>query len=417
MHDENMVRDSMIKALPALILLAMLIGLSTPAIVHAESNNTNIGYVKYTLLCDNELQSGPLNYTVLCATSPRGIIYDPLNGYIYIADDYANTVDVLDPMNNSIIATISVGLYPYYITYDPKNGYLYVTNNGDYTVSVIDPSTDKVIATIPLMPEIGPIYIPGTLGGYIPGPAGIAYDPKNGYLYVANEGFDNITIIDPSTNKVIGAIQLGHSPWGIAYVPSTGYLYVTAGTYSGVVYVINPSTNQVIATIPVGRYPWGIAYDPENGYLYVTDQGYSGNGNVTVIDTATNKVVTTIVLGNRSLPQDIIYNPANGYIYVVDAGYGAVDVIDPSNNSLIARISLGVGGPWGITYDPKNGYLYVTDDLVGVSIIATKPMPTSNIITPVTKPSVMSTALVVGVVVVVIIVVAAAVMLRMRMRK
>ncbi|WP_054849815.1 YncE family protein [Vulcanisaeta sp. JCM 14467] len=107
----------------------MLIGLSTPAIIHAESNNTNIGYVKYTLLCDNELQSGPLNYTVLCATSPRGIIYDPLNGYIYIADDYANTVDVLDPMNNSIIATIPVGLYPYYITYDPKNGYLYVTDN------------------------------------------------------------------------------------------------------------------------------------------------------------------------------------------------------------------------------------------------------------------------------------------------
>ncbi|MFP3203272.1 MAG: hypothetical protein RXR43_13950, partial [Sulfolobus sp.] len=40
-------------------------------------------------------------------------------------------------------------------------------------------------------------------------------------------------------------------PWGIAYDPSNGYLYV-ADCGSGTVSVINGTTNTVIATIPVG---------------------------------------------------------------------------------------------------------------------------------------------------------------------
>jgi YVTN family beta-propeller protein len=57
-------------------------------------------------------------------------------------------------------------------------------------------------------------------------------------------------------------------PWGIAYDPSNGYIYVADWGWS-IVSVINGKT--VIATIPVGTGPVGIAYDPSNGYLYVTN--------------------------------------------------------------------------------------------------------------------------------------------------
>jgi len=43
-------------------------------------------------------------------------------------------------------------------------------------------------------------------------------------------------------------------PWSIAYDPSNGYLYV-ADSGSGTVSVINGTTNTVIANIPVGSGP------------------------------------------------------------------------------------------------------------------------------------------------------------------
>jgi len=43
----------------------------------------------------------------------------------------------------------------------------------------------------------------------------------------------------------------GMGPAGVAYDPSNGYIYVT-NVFSGTVSVINGATNAVIATIPVG---------------------------------------------------------------------------------------------------------------------------------------------------------------------
>jgi len=51
----------------------------------------------------------------------------------------------------------------------------------------------------------------------------------------------------------------------------------------------------VVALIPVGQRPWGIALSPDGRKLY-TANGISND--VSVVDTATNKVITTIKAGD-----------------------------------------------------------------------------------------------------------------------
>jgi YVTN family beta-propeller protein len=57
-------------------------------------------------------------------------------------------------------------------------------------------------------------------------PLGIAFNPRNGYLYVANVSDDTVSIIDGTTNTAVDAIRVGSSPRGVTYDPRTGNMYV-----------------------------------------------------------------------------------------------------------------------------------------------------------------------------------------------
>jgi len=88
---------------------------------------------------------------------------------------------VINGANNTVIANITVGTKPAGVAYDPSNGYIYVADSSLYTVSVINGTT--VIANI----TVGPI------------PVGVAYDPSNGYIYVANSGSNTVSVINGTT--------------------------------------------------------------------------------------------------------------------------------------------------------------------------------------------------------------------------
>jgi len=192
-------------------------------------------------------------------------------------------------------------------------------------------------------------------------------------LDLINNTLINGSFVNTSTSNAVG-------PWGIAYDPSNGYIYV-ADLNSSTVSVINGTTNIVIAIITVGSEPMGVAYDPSNGYIYVTN---FGSGTVSVINGTT--VIATITVGGLwTNPAGVAYDPSNGYIYVTNFGSDAVSVI--SGTTVIANIPVG-SEPVGVAYDPSNGYIYVTNFGSGtVSIISTRVSTSSTSISSVTTPT------------------------------
>ncbi len=83
---------------------------------------------------------------------------------------------------------------------------------------------------------------------------------------------NSVVRINPDTNAFEGtAIPVGLAPVGIAYNPTNKNMYV-ANSDSNTVSIIG-STNSVIATIPTDLTPFGIAYNPNNQHIYLTNAG------------------------------------------------------------------------------------------------------------------------------------------------
>jgi len=229
--------------------------------------------------------------------------------------------------SNTVIANISVGLWPVAVAYDPSNGYVYVANYRSNTVSVINGATNKVIASI-------------AVGS---GPNGAAYDSSNGYLYVTNYNSNSVSVINGATNMVIASIAVGSDPVGVAYDSSNGYVYVANS---------NSSTVSIISTSPQVTKIYTVTFT-ESGLPSGTSWSVTLNN---VTETSTNSTIT-------------FHEPYGTYSYSISlpSGYktsSSTGSIQTSQPSLIIPIAVSSTAP---PPSPTNYLIYI---IIAVVVIA-----------------------------------------------
>jgi YVTN family beta-propeller protein len=169
----------------------------------------------------------------------------------------------------------------------------------------------------------------------------------------------------PPKPLIVTTIKGLSGPFGIAYDSANNDVYVTNHgknvIEAGKVSVIDSSTNTVVDTVLVGKKPQAITYNPGNNGIYVAN---TLSNTVSVLNTLrnNNNVIATILVGNfpGNGSSGIASDPANGKIYVANIGSGILSVIDSSTNSVVDNIK-GFFGPSGIAYDSGNGHIYVTN--------------------------------------------------------
>jgi len=103
-------------------------------------------------------------------------------------------------------------------------------------------------------------------------------------------------------------------------------IYV-ANSESNNVSVIDTATNKVIATVPVGSRPRGVAVTPDGTKVYVAN---SKSNNVSVIDTVTNTVTSRVNVGSR--PKGVAVTPDGKKVYVANHKSKNISVIDTEDN-------------------------------------------------------------------------------------
>jgi YVTN family beta-propeller protein len=169
-------------------------------------------------------------------------------------------------------------------------------------------------------------------------PAGVAYDPSNGYIYVTNYGSDTVSVINGATNTVIATISVGIEPAGVAYDPSNGYIYVT--NYGSDTVSIISAPAQAIVTITVTFTESGL---PAGAQWSVTFNG------ITKSSTSNSITFTGVLPGNYTWNASSIIAVGSGTRYVAQASSGTISV--PTELS----VSLHYVKQYRVTIQPTPG--------------------------------------------------------------
>lgn len=264
--------------------------------------------------------------------------------FAYVANSGRNTVSVIDMATNAVVGSeINLGAYnPYAVAVGRSGQYVYVSSQGNAAnpqkeITIIDAAT-RAIKRIALT------YQPG----------GLAVNPAETRLYVANYDSNTLSVWDIASNSEVARLTLTTSsanaaPEGVVVNAAGDTLYVAnSGTDSNSVTVISideasePAVYTKVAEIPVGPSPMGLSLDETSKKLYVAN---FWNGSVSVIDTTNNtKVGTDTTLGGNT--------PALAAsatkLYVSNSNNDITQVL---KTDLSKSLFASAPWPWGISYD------------------------------------------------------------------
>jgi len=153
--------------------------------------------------------------------------------------------------------------------------------------------------------------------------------------------------------------QTGSNPMGITVSPTKVYVANQLSNSVSVIDRANPTATPV--TINVVAAPRAIALSSDGTRAYV-----AGNGGVSVINLATNQLITTVATSAGDSYGIAVTPTVNGQhrVYVTNSTTNTVRVIDANitANTYTAGASVTVGsGPRGIAVSPDGSRAYVTN--------------------------------------------------------
>jgi YVTN family beta-propeller protein len=204
------------------------------------------------------------------------------------------------------------------------NGQLRIlqTNSGGDNVHLIDPVTNKVV---------------GEITG-LPANHGAQGSPDGTRIYVSVEGNNSFAVVDAKTLKVIKSIPLTGRPNNITVSKDGKKVYVAIAALPGAVEVIDTTSLTSVKTIPTKGAEHNVYVTPDGKYLVA---GSVGGRNLTVIDTATDQTVWSIFdQGVRPIAFDTNPDGSTRNMYVELSNFHGFVVVDFNARKEIARVTL-----------------------------------------------------------------------------
>ncbi|MHC1947483.1 YncE family protein [Bradyrhizobium sp. UFLA06-06] len=263
----------------------------------------------------------------------HGMGYSPDHHTLAVVSIGSNSVTFIDTATNSVKHVTYVGRSPHEAFFTPDGKEVWVTVRGENYISVIDAQSFKETTRIEV--PAGPgmqIFSPDGKYGYICS----SFNPETDVVSVADHQIvakvkqespfcPNIAASPDGdqvwfTLKDVGRTQVFNAkpPFNLVKTIDTGpitnhvnFARISKGTFA---YVTIGGTNEVkvlrtddfsqVATIPVGNLPHGVWPSGDGTRVYV---GLENADALAAIDTATNKVIANIPIGQA--PQAIAYVP------------------------------------------------------------------------------------------------------------
>jgi YVTN family beta-propeller protein len=180
-------------------------------------------------------------------------------------------------------------------------------------------------------------------------PDALAASPDGRLVLVADEGEDQLTVLDASDGDVKATIATGVEPDAVA-VSSDGSIGLVADAGDGMVTPVNLRTMRAEPPVHVGDQPDAVGIGGPDGHTALVAN--LGDGTVTPLNLETMKAGRPIRVGDE--PDAIAISPDGDSALVTDLGSDAVTLVNLATLRASTSVNVGIP-PTGIATDPEGG--------------------------------------------------------------
>jgi YVTN family beta-propeller protein len=290
---------------------------------------------------------------------------------VYAAEQFSNTVSVIDPADNRLLGVIRLGepsptnFSPLYrgqllvhgMGFSPDHRTIVVVSIGSNSVAFIDTATNKIrhIAYV----------------GRSPHEAFFTPDGREVWVTVRGEAY--IAVLDALTFQEMARIMVPDGPGMQIFSPDGKYGYVCS-SFNPQTYVIDLGNHEVVSKVPqASPFCPNIAATPDGKQVWFT---LKDSGKTQVFNARPPfEVLKTLDTGPITNHVNIVRNAQGQFAYVTVGGLNEVQVFRTNDFSKIATIPVGKL-PHGIWPSGDGSRVYVglenDDRMIAIDTLANK---------------------------------------------
>lgn len=244
----------------------------------------------------------------------------------------------------------------------------YVLNRTGQSISVIDFSTQEVIGTISM---------PATGGG-----VQLCSSLDQTAVYAPDNGAHLVLVIDTASDTITNTIAVSGDPASVAFSPNgtvspRGFVVYSVNLNAHNVSIIDVTSKSQVSTIslPSSFDPWDLAFTPDGTEVYVGNFNIFGGADssqVIVIDVETEMVTQTIPIGDDSGVAFVAISPDGTVAYATtgQSGVPLVSIIDTSTYTVENTITMPAKSS-SVAFSPDGTLAYVSTVNSDVQVIDT----------------------------------------------
>jgi DNA-binding beta-propeller fold protein YncE len=300
-----------------------------------------------------------------CTVTPRQITTTIPSSLLASARHYLldvqNTGGAVSNVEDlTVVQPIKVGNGPVAVAIDTDRDLAVVTNTNDNTVSLVSLSSDNGGVSPESLGDVGVLPTGGTVSTGTT-PEGVAVDPRLGIAVVANNGSNNVTVLDETTSVALPAVAL----CGADCLDATGVAIdndldtaVVTSTNANILF-----TNGDISLVGVGRTnattitaalggsvvvdqdPVAVAVDPTLAFAGVATA--SSTSELDIVGIKTGTIVGRV--NNLQNPSGVVFDPVNQVFITVNSLLNNIVLTDPSSANS-TTVSVGIA-PTSVDYN------------------------------------------------------------------
>ncbi len=243
---------------------------------------------------------------------------------VYVPNSASNTVDVIDPHTFRIVEHFPVGRLPQHVvpSYDLKT--LWVNNDMSDTLTPVDPRTGRPGRAVP-----------------VDDPYNLYFTPDGRYAVVMAERLRRIDFRDPHTMRLVHSLRVPCAGVNHADFSADGRYFIASCEFSHLLLKVDTARQRLLGTLnlPPRSMPQDVKTSPDGRTFYVADMDAGGTWTVTGSPFRRTGFVRTGHGAHGLYP-----SRDARWLYVSNRGEGSISVISFRTGRVVRTWQLPGGG-------------------------------------------------------------------------